>query len=338
MITDELKNQILAHIGPTKQTAKGWMTRNCMVCHHYGETADTRGRFGLIFDSDTISTHCFNCGHKSKFVTGGTLSKDFCTFLGGIGIPEDTVKHLSFEAYKSSTNISHDYVEIKNSLPSAKWKAMDLPDNSLSISEWAKLDCIDKNFIDVVNYALSRGLNCFDDLYWSPDEKSQMNKRLIVPFTYHGHNYGYVARYAGEPPNKYIPKYRGHSVNDFVFRLDRRHHYCIITEGTIDAMLVNGISTLGKEITDGQQKLIAHHRDNIIVLPDFDRGGQKMIDSALKYGWSVSFPFWHREFKDAASASLHYGRVAVTQSIIEQVETDPLSIEVKWRLALSERN
>lgn len=338
MIMDEIKNQILAHIGSTRQTAKGWMTRNCMVCHHYGETADTRGRFGLIFDTDTVSTHCFNCGHKSKFVTGGTLSKDFCLFLSGIGISEDTIKHLSFEAYRASSNAHYEITEIKDSLPSAKWKKMELPKDAMSITEWAKLGCTDDNFLNVVQYAASRGLTCFEDLYWSPDIKQQMNSRLIVPFRYHGSNYGYVSRYAGNPKNKYTPKYRGTSVKDFVFNLDKRSHYTIIVEGTIDAMLVNGISTLGKEITKGQYKLIDHHRENKIVLPDFDNDGGLMVQSALEYGWAVSFPFWHREFTDVASASEHYGRVAVTQSIINGIETDPLSIEVKWRLALSERN
>lgn len=338
MITDELKTQIIAHIGHVKHTSKGWMTRNCMVCHHYGETVDTRGRFGIIFDSDTISSHCFNCGHKSKFVTGSTFSKDFTILLSGLGIPEDTIKSLNFEAYRQSVNLGGGRIELPDTLPSTKWKEVSLPADSYSIAEWAEMGCVDSEYIAVVEYAISRGLYAFDKLYWTPSTNQSMNKRLIIPFVYNGRNYGYVARYYGDPPDKSTHRYRGYSVNDFVINLQDRYKYCIVTEGAIDALLVNGVSTLGKEITEGQRELIEHHRENIIVVPDFDKDGDKMVRSALKFGWPVSFPFWSREFTDIASAVEKYGRIAVTQSILESIDDDPLSIEVKWRLALNERN
>ncbi len=48
-----------------KQTPSGWLSFNAPCCHHNGHTADTRGRGGLISNSDGgVSYHCFNCGFK----------------------------------------------------------------------------------------------------------------------------------------------------------------------------------------------------------------------------------------------------------------------------------
>lgn len=40
-----------------KNASKGWISFNAPCCSHNGETPDTRGRGGLLFDRDGIVYH-----------------------------------------------------------------------------------------------------------------------------------------------------------------------------------------------------------------------------------------------------------------------------------------
>jgi hypothetical protein len=65
---------ILNFIPPHKVSPKGWITYNAPCCHHRGNKPDTRGRGGLMIDTDgSWAAHCFNCGFKTKWVAGDVL-------------------------------------------------------------------------------------------------------------------------------------------------------------------------------------------------------------------------------------------------------------------------
>ena len=67
----------------------------------------------------------------------------------------------------------------------------------------------------------------------------------------------------------------------------------------------------------------------VIVVPDRDRAGVKLIDSALEYGWHVSFPVWQETCKDVSEAVERYGKLFVLKSILDARETGRLKIELK---------
>jgi hypothetical protein len=61
---------------------------------------------------------------------------------------------------------------------------------------------------------------------------------------------------------------------------------------------------------------------------DRDRAGTKLINDAIEYGWSVSFPVWQETCKDINYAVVKYGRLFVIKSILDAKETGKLKIEL----------
>jgi hypothetical protein len=64
-------------------------------------------------------------------------------------------------------------------------------------------------------------------------------------------------------------------------------------------------------------------------VPDHDRAGGSLIDAALEYGWSVSFPEWENDVKDVNDAVVRYGKLFTLKSIIDAKETSSLKINLK---------
>ena len=63
-------------------------------------------------------------------------------------------------------------------------------------------------------------------------------------------------------------------------------------------------------------------------MPDRDAAGQKLINDALEYGWSVSFPDWHSDVKDINDAVVRYGKLFTLKSIIDAKQTSSLKINL----------
>ena len=49
---------------------------------------------------------------------------------------------------------------------------------------------------------------------------------------------------------------------------------------------------------------------------------------AIKHGWSVSFPPWEEDIKDASDAVVRYGRLFTVKSILESIETNGTKIKI----------
>lgn len=341
MIENILKDTILSHLGTTKLSGKGFRTRNCMMCHTLGESADTRGRFGIRFDGGMIVINCFNCGFEALWKPGEPLQQNMRGFLKEIGVPNRDIQQLVFIAYREKHEVVTDTNTIEGSVTS-KWKPMALPDGSLPITEWHGYGCDERDFLKVYNYAVDRKLGNLSELYWSPDKKFSMNKRLILPFKYDSEVVGYTGRYYCEPPSKKIPKYLNQMPDSFIFNLDNQKHadreFVIMPEGVLDSRTVDGISPINNTLSDEQIDIINHLGKQVIVVPDKDKGGDEFVNVAIKQKWAVAFPKWNRGIKDCAKASEVYGRILTLQSIIESAVKDPIKIRLQWRLTASERN
>jgi DNA primase len=95
---------------------------------------------------------------------------------------------------------------------------------------------------------------------------------------------------------------------------------------------VSGVSILGSEINDTQRELIEGLNRKVIVVPDRDQAGQKLIDQAIEFGWSVAFPEWPNNVKDIAEAVSKYGRLFTIKSILKTVESNKLKIDLKRKI------
>ena len=67
---------------------------------------------------------------------------------------------------------------------------------------------------------------------------------------------------------------------------------------------------------------------DVIVVPDQDNAGSKVIDTAIEYGWSVAFPDWEDNIKDVSDAVDKYGKLYTLWSIINSAQQSKIKIEL----------
>jgi hypothetical protein len=339
MILDILKDAIQQNIGPLKQAPKGWNKRNCMLCHTQGHGKDTRNRFGIQFNPQSIAVNCFNCGFSAGYTEGNELSKGMKFFLRQINIGNDFIKQLEFEIFRQKNNIIEvrdgekiDREKILKTL-FQQWKTIELPQDSLKITEWLENGLTDPNFLKVVNYALSRRIYDLDNFYWSPDTFNNLNQRLIIPYHFKRNIVGFTSRLCYDTEDKSIPKYYQQCPLDFVYNLDRysdwSRKYVLVNEGVLDAWCVDGISTLG-EIGQAKVDIINRLQKQVIVCPDRDKKGGDLVEAAIQNNWAVAFPRWSQGIKDASQASEVYGRLLTTHSIISTAVSGKDKIKLTW--------
>ena len=347
MIIDVLKYAILTNIGPLKTAPKGWHKRNCPLCHTQGHGRDTRHRFGIQFNPNSIVTNCFNCGFSSSYTEGKDLPKTFRFLLMQLGLDEKFVKKIEFEIFRTKNDIGSIRdgemivdLEAKFKTLFSKWKPVDLPTDALSIKDWLDAGLDDPEFLRVVEYTRKRKITDLDDFYWSPLTAHNLNQRLIIPYYYRRKIVGFTARLAYDLPDKEIPKYYQQSPTDFVYNLDPQddwsRKYVIVNEGVVDAWTTDGVGILG-ETNQSKIDIINRLQKHVIVCPDRDKKGWDLVKAAIDNEWSVSFPKWEPGIKDAAQAAVKYGRLLTTYSIIKSAVSGKEKIELKWKISQAER-
>ena len=167
---------------------------------------------------------------------------------------------------------------------------------------------------------------------YSPEATWDMNKRLLIPFYWRGDVVGFTGRIFDESGKV---KYYTDVQPGYVFNMDAQdwtRKFVIVTEGPFDAITVSGVSILGSEINGIQKELIDNLNMQVIVVPDRDAPGQKLIDQATEFGWSVAFPEWAEGVDDVADAVLKYGRLFTIQSILKSTESSNLKIDLKRKM------
>jgi hypothetical protein len=348
MIIDVLREAILSNIGTLKQAPKGWHKRNCMLCHTQGHGHDTRNRFGIQFNPQSIACNCFNCGFSAGYTEGQELSNSFKFFLKQIHLDNKFISQIEFEIFKQKNQIKvvREGDDEKKDPDSKfksllqKWKPVDLPKDSLPITEWLEYGLDDPDFLRVVNYTISRHIYNLDEFYWCPEHIHNLHQRLMIPYFYKGKIVGFTARLCYDTPDKSIPKYYQQCPNDFVYNLDHQQDwsrkYALVNEGVLDAWTVDGISTLG-EIGQAKVDVINHLQKQVIVCPDRDKKGRDLVEVAIENGWAVAFPKWEPGIKDATKAAEIYGRLLTTHSIISTAVSGKEKIQLTWDIQQNER-
>ena len=320
-----------------KKTPSGWIAFNAPCCVHNGESQDKRKRGGVMNSPDgTVSYHCFNCGFKTSYVPGRKISYKTKKLMSWIGIADDTIKKLVIEAMRLE-EADNNFAEKKKIISFTK---KTLPKNTHKLDIWLekyiKKDLTDRQhqYVDtLLNYLKNRGIGAeWYDFMYSPDMTFDFNKRLVIPFYWKGDIVGYTGRIFD---NSEKVKYYTEVQPGYVFNLDAQswnRKFVIVTEGPFDAISVSGVSILGSEINDTQYELINSLGRKVIVVPDRDKPGEKLINQAMDYRWSVAFPEWEEDVDDVADAVLKYGRLFTIQSILKSTESNRLKIDLKRKM------
>ena len=283
----------------------------------------------------TVSYHCFNCGFKASYVIGRKLTYKMRQFMGYIGIPDDTIRKLAIEAMREEEG---DVKYEKKKFVTFKKKA--LPKHTRSLGEWLEeytvgtMPTQQQIKIDkLLNYLAGRGIGAdWYDFMYSSDQHWDTDQRLIIPFYWKGDVVGYTGRLFTEIDKV---KYYTDVQPGYVFNMDAQdwtRKFVIVTEGPFDALAVSGVSILGSEINDTQRELIDTLGRQVIVVPDRDAPGEKLINQAIEFGWNVAFPEWDKTVGDVADAVLKYGRLFTIQSILKTTESSKLKIDLKRKM------
>ena len=332
-----IQNTILTSLpAGRKKTPSGWISFNAPCCVHNGETADKKKRGGIMTSADgTVSYHCFNCGFKASYVIGRKLAYKMRQFMSYIGVPEDTIRKLAIEAMREEE--SDTKYEKKKFVT---FNRKNLPNNTKSLDTWLEkyttgtLTDKEQTSIDnLLSYLSSRGIGPdWYDFMYSTNKVWDVHQRLLIPFYWKGDIVGFTGRMFEESDGV---KYYTDVWPGYVFNMDAQdwtRKFVIVTEGPFDAISVSGVSILGSEINDTQRELIDSLGRKVIVMPDRDAPGEKLINQAIEFGWSVAFPEWDKTVGDVADAVLKYGRLFTIQSILKTTESSKLKIDLKRKM------
>ena len=79
--------------------------------------------------------------------------------------------------------------------------------------------------------------------------------------------------------------------------------------------------------------LLNRLQKQIIVVPDRDSAGKKLVERAIELGWSVAMPEWTPDVNDIGDAVSKYGRLYTLHSIATSADDSALKIRLrakKW--------
>jgi hypothetical protein len=151
---------------------------------------------------------------------------------------------------------------------------------------------------------------------------------VIIPFTYNYRVVGHCQRFL----DSRAPKYINDMQPGYVFGRDLQHdswQSVLVMEGVFDALSISGLAVLHAEINDAQVRLIRSLGKEVIVVPDQDEAGMKLVDRAVELGWSVSMPEWGADVKDVNDAVIKYGRLGALLTIMQSREHSKIKIELR---------
>lgn len=327
---NEIQTGLLSFLPPRKrETPSGWISFNAPCCHNRGESRDERSRGGLlVYPNGGFRYHCFNCDFNAGWTPGNLLSSNTKNFFKWIGIPTDIISKFGLYALK-----------IKDDLPITK-KEIDLtliekqlPDKCAPISVWLEQTDLDKKTLDeiskVVEYIYFRGMDLeWYDWHWSP--APGYSDRLIIPYYFNEKIVGWTGRKITDGK----PKYLSDNQPSYVFNLDRqtfKRKYLIVVEGQLDAIAIDGVAVMHNTVSSHQIARINSLGKEVIVVPDRDKAGSKIINSAIDQGWSISIPPWEEGIKDVADAVKKYGRLYTLATILHYKESNKIKIQLQQK-------
>lgn len=318
---------ILAYLpSKRKQTSSGWISFNAPCCIHNGESVDRRGRGGIKISDRGWSYSCFNCGFTASFILGRNLTLKARKFLNWAGVPQEEVERINLESmrHRSIEGLLESNRQTFEVLSGITFKERDLP-------PFAELLVADSpQHAQYHDYVKSRMVpNDYpimvqienDGIHWT-------RPHVVIPFTHQNNIVGYSCRFLDNQQPKYINDIQ----HGYVFGTDLQQpnwRYALVMEGVFDALSINGLAVLHADINDAQTRLIQSLGKEIIVVPDQDLAGMKLVDRAVELGWAVSMPNWPDDCKDVNDAVKLYGKLGTLLLILNSRTTSKIKIEMR---------
>jgi hypothetical protein len=234
-----------------------------------------------------------------------------------MNVPQEEIERINLESlkHKSIEGLLGERQEIVNRLQSIEFEDRDLPAVTQPLNEKA------------TTYLQQRCIPLdYPFLY-----KTMPRPGVVIPFTHNNQVVGHTTRFLDDRTPRYIQDIQP----GYVFGTDLQKtnwQSAIVVEGVFDALSINGLAVLHAEINDAQVRLIRSLGREVVVVPDQDEAGMKLIDRAVELGWAVSMPEWPADVKDVNDAVIRWGRLATLLTIMQAKETSKIKIGIrkKW--------
>lgn len=304
----------------------GWEYFNCPCCYHT-ESPDTKHRGNILFGDDYFIYQCFNCKFKTGFSLGHYLSKNAIQLLKDMGITSKQLSELMDMIKEYNEGDKHD---LDNKPKIIKREIRPIPNNYKLISESLLKGDKSETLKKVCQYINNRNprLLSWGNIYWAEKQDN-----FLIPDYENGQVVGYTLRMLDDESTH---KYMHFIPQGFIYNQDnfnKQRKYEILVEGQLDALSINCVSILSNLITpDRLKKILTYTGDKeIIIMPDRDKAGKKLVEQILTQDlpFSVSFPNWELGIKDVFDAVKKYGRLYTIYSIINSKEDDKTKIKMK---------
>jgi hypothetical protein len=331
-LTHNIQNAVINLLPANRKKSSDWISFNAVCCRHNGESQDRRGRGGVRTNPDgAVTYHCFNCGFKAGFYPGRTLGFRFRKLMRWMGADENTIQWMVMEALRVRELMPHLAPAEPEPALEIKFSPRPLPDDSVSLSQVQA--SAPANWVQALTYLDDRKINLSNyEFYLTDTAAYNLNRRIIIPFYWKGELIGYTARSLDDSTKT---KYHSSYEPNYVFNTDKQPvdgKFAIVCEGPFDAMSVDGVAVLSNDISDTQADILESLGRELVVVPDWDKAGEKLIERAIEFGWTVSFPVWRETCKDVNEAVIQYGKLFVIKSILDARETNPVKIKLRMKL------
>jgi len=310
--------------GKRKQTASGWISFNAPCCVHRGDTQDKRSRGGIKPNTDgSWSYHCFNCGYTASFVLGRNLTFKARKLLEWLNVPQQEIERINLESlkHKSIEGLLGERQDVINKLQNIEFEDRDLPATTQPLNDASR------------EYLQNRRIPLdYPFLY-----KTMPRPGVVIPFTHNNQVVGHTTRFLDDRTPRYIQDIQ----SGYVFGTDLQRdtwRSVIVVEGVFDALSINGLAVLHAEINDAQVRLIRSLGRDVVVVPDQDEAGIKLIDRAVELGWAVSIPEWPEGCKDVNDAVIKLGKLGALLTIMAARETSRIKIELRKKQLIKKFN
>jgi hypothetical protein len=266
--------------------------------------------------------HCFNCNFKAGWSPGKLLSKNTKRLFNWLGMSDSDVGKLNLAALKIKDN----QPTLKKTLNFAL-EERSLPDDCLPVDTWIAQGAQDTELLEVISYLVDNRKVGWDWYPWHWSAAPGYKDRVILPF-YHD---GKIVGYTGRKITSGKPKYLTDAQPGYIFNIDKQtsdRKYVIVVEGQFDAIAIDGCAIAHNEPNETQVMRLNALGREVIVVPDRDRPGAKMLKAAIDNNWSVSLPPWGDHIKDVADAVKEYGRLYVLTTILHYKVTGEIKINL----------
>jgi hypothetical protein len=231
-----------------------------------------------------------------------------------MNVPQEEIERINLESlkHKSIEGLLGERQEVMQRLQSIEFEDRDLPADTQPLNEQAE------------EYLRKRcAPSDYPFLY-----KTMPRPGIVIPFTHDNQVVGHTTRFLDDRMPKYIQDIQP----GYVFGTDLQgaNWRCVIVvEGVFDALSINGLAVLHADVNDAQVRLIRSLDREIIVVPDQDEAGMRLVDRAVELGWAVSIPAWPADVKDVNDAVIRWGKVATLITIMQARETSRIKIELR---------